>query len=49
MTSRHRTVVALAGAWFYTLVSQGTEEVEWARNRQRFLAEQGYGYEIEGI
>jgi DNA excision repair protein ERCC-3 len=36
------------GAWFYTLVSQGTEEVEWARNRQRFLAEQGYGYEIEG-
>jgi len=35
------------GAWFYTLVSQGTEEVEWARNRQRFLAEQGYGYEIE--
>lgn len=37
------------GAWFYTLVSQGTEEVEWARNRQRFLAEQGYGYEIEGI
>jgi DNA excision repair protein ERCC-3 len=37
------------GAWFYTLVSQGTEEVEWARNRQRFLAEQGYGYEIEGL
>jgi DNA excision repair protein ERCC-3 len=37
------------GAWFYTLVSQGTEEVEWARNRQRFLAEQGYGYEIEGV
>jgi len=37
------------GAWFYTLVSQGTEEVEWARNRQRFLAEQGYGYDIEGI
>ena len=37
------------GAWFYTLVSQGTEEVEWARNRQRFLAEQGYGYDIEGV
>lgn len=37
------------GAWFYTLVSNGTEEVEWARNRQRFLAEQGYGYEIEGV
>ncbi|GAC1351246.1 MAG: DEAD/DEAH box helicase [Polyangiales bacterium] len=37
------------GAWFYTLVSQGTEEVEWARNRQRFLAEQGYGYQIEGV
>jgi DNA excision repair protein ERCC-3 len=37
------------GAWFYALVSQGTEEVEWARNRQRFLAEQGYGYEIEGL
>jgi DNA excision repair protein ERCC-3 len=37
------------GAWFYALVSNGTEEVEWARNRQRFLAEQGYGYEIEGL
>lgn len=37
------------GAFFYTLVSQGTEEVEWARNRQRFLAEQGYGYDIEGL
>ena len=37
------------GAWFYALVSQGTEEVEWARNRQRFLAEQGYGYDIEGV
>ena len=37
------------GAWFYALVSQGTEEVEWARNRQRFLAEQGYGYDIEGL
>ncbi len=37
------------GAVFYTLVSQGTEEVEWARNRQRFLAEQGYGYDIEGL
>jgi DNA excision repair protein ERCC-3 len=37
------------GAWFYALVSQGTEEVEWARNRQRFLAEQGYAYEIDGV
>lgn len=34
-------------ALFYTLVSEGTEEVEYARKRQRFLLEQGYRYEIE--
>jgi DNA excision repair protein ERCC-3 len=47
--TKHAGALAGGGAWFYTLVSQGTEEVEWARNRQRFLAEQGYGYEIEGL
>ncbi|WP_019007063.1 DNA repair helicase XPB [Cohnella laeviribosi] len=36
-----------AEAHFYTLVSEGTEEVEFARRRQRFLLEQGYRYEIE--
>ena len=34
------------GASFYTLVAAGTEEVAHARNRQRFLAEQGYTYSI---
>ena len=35
-------------AWFYTLVTRDTVEVEYARRRQIFLAEQGYSYEIEG-
>jgi DNA excision repair protein ERCC-3 len=33
-------------AVFYTLVSQDTAEQDFAQNRQRFLAEQGYSYEI---
>lgn len=35
-----------ATASFYSLVSDDTEEVRFARNRQRFLAEQGYSYSI---
>ena len=35
-------------AWFYTLVTRDTVEVEYARRRQIFLAEQGYSYQIEG-
>jgi DNA excision repair protein ERCC-3 len=31
---------------FYTLVSKGTDEQEFALNRQLFLVEQGYKYEI---
>ncbi|CAN5722627.1 DEAD/DEAH box helicase [soil metagenome] len=31
---------------FYTLVSLGTREPEYARHRQRFLVDQGYEYEI---
>ncbi len=31
---------------FYTIVTDGTEEIRFARNRQRFLAEQGYTYTI---
>jgi len=34
-------------ACFYTLVSRETVEVEYARRRQIFLAEQGYRYRIE--
>lgn len=34
------------GASFYTLVVSGTDEVRFARNRQRFLAEQGYAYRV---
>lgn len=32
---------------FYTLVSTGTSEVEYARHRRLFLAEQGYTYRVE--
>jgi DNA excision repair protein ERCC-3 len=31
---------------FYTIVTDGTDEVAFARNRQRFLAEQGYAYNV---
>jgi len=34
-------------AYFYTLVSDDSEELKFAVNRQRFLAEQGYDYLIE--
>ncbi|GGD22867.1 putative DNA helicase [Nocardioides daphniae] len=33
-------------AHFYTLVSRDTVDAEFAANRQRFLAEQGYAYRI---
>ena len=33
-------------AAFYTIVSKDTVEQDFAQNRQRFLAEQGYSYEI---
>ncbi|MDR0643090.1 MAG: DEAD/DEAH box helicase [Treponema sp.] len=34
-------------AWFYTLVSHSTVEEDFAGNRQKFLAEQGYKYSIQ--
>lgn len=37
------------GAYFYSLVSELTKEQDYALNRQRFLAEQGYRYRIEKI
>ena len=33
-------------AHFYTLVARDTDEARFARNRQRFLTEQGYSYRI---
>jgi len=33
-------------AWFYAIVSRDTNDQVFAANRQRFLAEQGYSYEI---
>ncbi|MDI2098768.1 DNA repair helicase XPB [Ruicaihuangia caeni] len=33
-------------AHFYTLVARDTVDQDYAQNRQRFLAEQGYSYEI---
>ncbi|MFX5757068.1 hypothetical protein ABTE27_24255, partial [Acinetobacter baumannii] len=39
-------------ASFYTLIARDTVDQDFAQNRQRFLAEQGYAYTIldaEGI
>ena len=33
-------------ASFYSVIADETDEVRFARNRQRFLAEQGYTYSI---
>ncbi len=33
-------------ARFYTIVTRDTVDADFAQNRQRFLAEQGYGYRI---
>ena len=33
-------------AGFYTLVARDTVDQDYAQNRQRFLAEQGYSYTI---
>ena len=33
-------------AYFYSIVSRDTNDQTFAANRQRFLAEQGYAYEI---
>ena len=33
-------------ASFYTLITRDTVDQDFAQNRQRFLAEQGYAYEI---
>ncbi|KPV52222.1 helicase, partial [Kouleothrix aurantiaca] len=33
-------------AHFYTLVTRDTQELEFAHNRQLFLAEQGYAYSV---
>lgn len=34
------------GARFYSVVSRDTVDQEFAAHRQRFLAEQGYAYQI---
>jgi DNA excision repair protein ERCC-3 len=34
-------------SWFYTIVSRLTVEEDFAANRQKFLAEQGYRYSIQ--
>ncbi|WP_206424283.1 DNA repair helicase XPB [Cohnella candidum] len=36
-----------SAASFYTLVSEETDEVEFSRNRGRFLVEQGYAYSVD--
>jgi DNA excision repair protein ERCC-3 len=34
------------GAKFYSVISRDTIDQDFAQNRQRFLAEQGYSYKI---
>lgn len=34
-------------AWFYSVITQDTKEQDFAMNRQLFLAEQGYEYDIQ--
>ena len=34
---------------FYTLITEYTEEEDFAQNRQKFLSEQGYSYTIEKV
>lgn len=34
-------------AWFYTVVTRGSKEQQFAANRQLFLTEQGYSYTLE--
>lgn len=41
-----RPKLSVNKAHFYTLVSKGTNEEEWAQKRQMFLIEQGYQYRI---
>ncbi|WP_397220027.1 DNA repair helicase XPB [Nocardioides sp. AE5] len=41
-----RPKAAGKSAHFYTIVSRDTVDAEFAQNRQRFLAEQGYAYRI---
>ncbi len=34
-------------AFFYTLITQDTDELKYATKRQRFLVDQGYAYEVK--
>ncbi len=38
-----------AASIFYTLVTTGTSEVDYARHRRLFLSEQGYDYRVERV
>jgi DNA excision repair protein ERCC-3 len=38
-----------AASVFYTLVTTGTSEVDYARHRRLFLSEQGYEYRVERV
>jgi DNA excision repair protein ERCC-3 len=46
-TGALREGTAGRNSWFFTLVSRYTVEEEFAANRQKFLAEQGYKYSIQ--
>jgi DNA excision repair protein ERCC-3 len=43
----HDSLIKGRNSWFFTLVSRYTVEEDFAANRQKFLAEQGYKYSIQ--
>ncbi|GHV14435.1 helicase [Spirochaetia bacterium] len=43
----HESMIKGRNSWFFTLVSRYTVEEDFAANRQKFLAEQGYKYSIQ--
>merc|ERR1719229_2240121 len=46
LRAKKGTVAEEFNAFFYTLVSQDTVEMQYARKRQRFLVNQGYAYKV---
>lgn len=46
MRAKKGAVTEEYNAFFYTLVSQDTMEMNYSRKRQRFLVNQGYSYKV---
>merc|ERR1719305_2234768 len=46
LRAKKGAIVDEFNAFFYTLVSQDTQEMSFSRKRQRFLVNQGYAYKV---